>query len=350
MYSNENRVDTIKKKSLQRRLAGLAFETGLVQLGRPLWSNWLTVVNYHRIDDVTQPDFDSFKPNVSASPAEFERQMEYLTKWYNVVSVKELIGWLNGEKELPPHAALITFDDGYLDNYTNAFPILRQHGLPALIFLATGHIGTDVPFYWDLAAYCFHHTAKDHISFPHGRDAHWADHDELDTVSKDWTEALKALPEPEKQSWVERLPEILQVSIPEGYFQGLMMDWDQAREMSAGGIEFGGHTLSHPILTRISFEEAKSQIAGSRRRVQAETDQEVLGFAYPNGMMTDLNRGIEGLVAEAGYRVAFTLLHGPSPRKEVRSNPFAIRRIFISHKHSMQEFAAMLSPLNRLRD
>ena len=69
--------------------------------------------------------------------------MDYLAKWFNVISLKDLIEWLDGRKNLPPFAALITFDDGYLDNYLSAYPILRQHNFPALIFLTTEHIGTD---------------------------------------------------------------------------------------------------------------------------------------------------------------------------------------------------------------
>ena len=347
MYSNQAETET--RSSLKRKMLNLAYETGLIRAGRSLWARSLTVVNYHRIDDPYRKDFDSFKPNVSATPQDFDRQLDYLAKWFNVVSLSDIVEWLDGRKDLPPYAALITFDDGYLDNYTSAFPILHKFNFPALIFLTTGHIGTDAPFYWDMAAYCFAHTRSDNLTFPDGRVEHWSNQSELDQVSKNWIEFMKTLPHMEKQAYVENLPVLLEVSIPAGYFQKLMMDWDQVREMHQGGIEFGAHTVHHPILTRISPEQAREEVTGSKIRTEEELGEPVRGFAYPNGQASDLNEGIEKIVADSGIRAAFTLLNGPSSRTEVKRNPYAIRRIFISHRHSLAEYAMLLSPINRYR-
>jgi peptidoglycan/xylan/chitin deacetylase (PgdA/CDA1 family) len=244
---------------------------------------------------------------------------------------------------------LITFDDGYLDNYSSAFPTLRKYDFPALIFLTTGHIGTDAPFYWDMAAYCFSHTQSDHLTFPDGRVEHWSNRQQLEDVSKNWIEFMKTLPQVEKQIYVQNLPVLLGVSIPSGFFQKLMMDWDQVREMRKGGIDFGAHTMHHPILTRIPFEQVRREVVGSKSRIEEKLGEPVLGFAYPNGQATDLNKGIERIVADSGIRAAFTLLNGPSSQREVKRNPYAIRRIFISHRHSLPEFAMMLNPINRYR-
>jgi peptidoglycan/xylan/chitin deacetylase (PgdA/CDA1 family) len=160
---------------------------------------------------------------------------------------------------------------------------------------------------------------------------------------------MKALPQTEKQVHVQRLPELLDVSIPDGYFRKLMMSWDQVREMQKGGVEFGAHTMHHPILTRISLDQVREEIVGSKSRIESELGKPVLGFAYPNGQSSDLNGKIEKIVADSGIRAAFTLLNGPSPLNEVKHNPYAIRRIFISHRHSLPEFALLLSPVNRYR-
>jgi peptidoglycan/xylan/chitin deacetylase (PgdA/CDA1 family) len=275
--------------------------------------------------------------------------MDYLSKWFNVISAHDLVQWLSGGKELPPYAALITFDDGYLDNYTFAYPILRAHNFPALIFLTTEHIGTDAPFYWDMVAYCFHHTNRDQLTFPDGKTESWSNEEQRDQVSRNWIESMKLLPEGEKLRYVQDLPAALCVSVPEGFFKKLMMSWRQVREMQAGGIEFGAHTLTHPILTRITLDQVREEIEGSKARIEKELGGPVLSFAYPNGQASDLNREIEQIVAEAGIRVAFTLLNGPSSLEEVKRDPYAIRRIFISYKHSLSEYAALLSPINRYR-
>jgi peptidoglycan/xylan/chitin deacetylase (PgdA/CDA1 family) len=347
MYSNP--VEVQRRSSLKYKLLNLAYKTGLLRTGRGIWAKSLTVVNYHRIDDPYRNGFDSFKPNVSATPGDFDRQLGYLAQWFNVVSLKDLVAWLDGHQDLPPHAALVTFDDGYLDNYTSAYPLLGKHKLPALIFLTTGHIGTDAPFYWDMAAYCFAHTQDDHLTFPDGRVEYWSDVAQREQVSKHWIEWMKTLPQAEKQVYVDHLPTLLGVSIPAGFFQGLMMDWDQIREMQKGGIEFGAHTVHHPILTRISLEQAREEVIESKSRIEDELGEPVLGFAYPNGQASDLNKDIEKVVAYSGIRAAFTLLSGPSSQGEVKRNPYMIRRIFISHRHSLPEYATLLNPLNRYR-
>jgi len=347
MYSTQS--DMQARPSLKNKVLNLVYETGLIRAGRGLWAKSLTVVNYHRIDDPNRKDFDSFIPNISATPDNFNRQLDYLAKWFNVVSLKDVIAWLDGRKDLPAYAALITFDDGYLDNYTYAYPSLRQHNFPALIFLTTEHIGTDAHFYWDLAAYCFHHTQSDRLTFPDGRVECWSDSEQRNRVSRNWIELMKTFPQAEKETYVQRLPALLGVSIPAGFFRKLMMNWDQVREMRKGGIEFGAHTLHHPILTRISLDEVRAEVEGSKSRIEKELGEPVLSFAYPNGQMADLNDSIEKIVAGSGIRAAFTLLNGPSSQGEVKRNPYAIRRIFISHKHSLPLFATLLTPLNRYR-
>ena len=349
MYSSPSESNQQSQRSLKNKLLSLAHKTGLIRAGRGLWARSLTVVNYHRIDDPHRTDFDSFNPNVSATPEGFHHQMDYLAEWFHVISLQDLVAWLDGHRDLPPFAALITFDDGYLDNYSSAYPILRQHNFPALIFLTTEHIGTDAPFYWDMAAYCFSHTQRDQLIFPDGKVEHWSNSEQLERVSKHWIEFMKTLPQAEKEFHVQRLPESVGVSIPEGFFRKLMMDWDQVREMRKGGIEFGAHTMNHPILTRISLDQVRSEVEGSKSRIEEELGEPILGFAYPNGQSSDLNGSIEKIVANSGIRTAFTLLNGPSSQVEVKRNPYAIRRIFISHRHSLAEYAALLSPINRYR-
>ena len=107
--------------------------------------------------------------------------------------------------------------------------------------------------------------------------------------------------------------------------------------------------MHHPILTRIPLDEVRTEVEGSKSRIEKELGVSVFSFAYPNGQSSDLNDPIEKIVAESGIRVAFTLLNGPSALGEVKRNPYAIRRIFISYKHSLPEYAALLSPINRYR-
>ncbi len=349
MYLEGNLLRSEKRAWLKQKVFALLFASGLVRLGRSWWKDSLTVLNYHRIADPQREGEDTFRPNISASPEQFERQMDYLTRWFRVVSLREVVDWLDGRHRLPPYAALITFDDGYLDNYTHAYPILRRYGLPAVIFLATGYLETDRPFYWDLVAYCLHHTTQRQLFLPDGTLRCWTCQRDAERIAEEVIRQLKALPEVEKRAWLEQLPEQSGVVPPVGFFAGLMLRWEQVREMRQNGIEFGGHTMTHPILTCISLEQAWQEIEGGTARLVQELGEIPLGFAYPNGGPTDFNADVQRLVEQAGYRLAFTLLHGPSRLWEVRQEPFAVRRVFISYKHTLAEFAALLSWPNRYR-
>ncbi|MDP1713479.1 MAG: polysaccharide deacetylase family protein [Anaerolineales bacterium] len=350
MYSQHTTSKKSIRSSIIIKLASLAFDSGIFRTGRQFWSKSLTVLNYHRIDDPHQDSFDSFLPNVSAIPAEFSHQMDYLARWFNVISLHELINWLDGHQSLPAYAALITFDDGYLDNYTQAYPILKKYDFPAVIFLTSGHIETDTPFYWDMAAYCFHHTNHDHVLFPESKERSWTNKLERRNVNKAWVESMKNLADSEKQKWINTLPAKLGVSIPKNYFRNLMLSWHQVREMSNNRIEFGSHTINHPILSKIPVDQAYIEINESKVKIETELGQKVRGFAYPNGSKNDINSEIEQLVHQAGYRAAFTLQNGPTSIREVRHNPYAVRRIFISHTHTLPQFALLTNNINRIRN
>lgn len=326
----------------------LLHKLGIFNGARWLTPRHLTVLNYHRIDDVNRSGFDTFRPNVSASQAEFARQMDFLARNYRIISVADIVAFIKTDRALPPRAALITFDDGYIDNYTNAYPILKSRGLPAIIFLTTGYIESDRPFYWDLAAYCFYHTKKEAAELPCVGTQFWSNETTRDRVMYRWIEAIKMLPEGEKQLAVTRLPEILGVNIPGRAFANTMISWTHAREMSDNGIEMGGHTVNHPILTRISLGEAISEIVKSKQRIEDELRKPVSTFAYPNGQLADFNMEIAQQVKQAGYESAFSLLSGPTRYATVARQPFAIRRIFLSHEDNFSRFVAKLTGVPRM--
>lgn len=331
-----------------KKILNFVHETGLVRFGHKLLKKSLTVINYHRVANLE--DFqDSFQPNISASPLGFDEQIQYLMKWYQIISIDNLNDYLINKKPLPPHPVLITFDDGYLDNYTNAFPVLYKNKLPAIIFLASGYISSNLPFYWDLASYCFKHSKKDYILFPNNQERKWSSENEKKKVLQEWIEALKLLSETEKLKWIDQLANIMGVSVSENQYQNMMLTWEHVREMHSMKIDFGAHTITHPILTRIPIEQARKEIIGSKQKIEEELKHPVTSFAYPNGTRHDFNKEVIKATKEAGITTAFTLLNGPTLLSEVIKSPLAIRRIFISHRHTISHFSSLLSPINRFR-
>ena len=101
------------------------------------------ILNYHKVDTLEHP--------LSLSPQEFEEQMEYLYKnGYHTITPDQLMAYLKNDKQLPEKPIMITFDDGYQDNYLNAYPIMKKYGFTATIFVVSNLVGHDVRFMnWD---------------------------------------------------------------------------------------------------------------------------------------------------------------------------------------------------------
>jgi len=116
----------------------------------------------YRVPILTYHDF-GYGKGIKVGPENFERQMCYLKdKHYNVISLDELIEGIKKGKRFAHNAVVITMDDGYADNFTYAYPVLKKCGFPATIFLIANNIGTDANFLnWDEIKEMF----KNNISF-----------------------------------------------------------------------------------------------------------------------------------------------------------------------------------------
>ncbi len=326
------------------------FDLGIFSIPRQINPHLLTVLNYHRIVDSSVNDFHTFKPNVSASPETFALQMDYVKKHYNAIPVKHLAAWLRGERPLPSRAAIITFDDGYFDNLKYAYPVLKERGLTAIIFLATNYMGSNLPFYWDYAAYCICHTDKERVRLPSGMDVSWTDSVSRDRAVNQWVWSVKYLPQDEKLRAMDDLSKDLGVAVPSNAFVGLYLTWDQVRELSSVGIEFGAHTSSHPILTRASLSQVENELSVSKGRVQEETGKPALSFAYPNGGASDFSPEVVKLVQKTGFELAFTLMPGPTSYRSVKKSPLTIRRIYVGQSSTLPRFAAKLAGIEKVAD
>ena len=325
-----------------------AHRVGALRLTGSVLGRSLTVLAYHRVIEYAHPGFGSLRRNVSATPGEFASQMEYAARRLDPISLDRLADFARGEADLPRRALLVTFDDGYRDNLEQALPIMERFGINPTVFLATDHIGTDRPFTWDAAAWCFEYTRLVRADLPVVGHRSWATLGEREAVLGAWVEALKGLPDADKDEAVARLPEVLEVEMPAGAFAGLYLSWDEVRSMAAAGVSFGGHTRRHPILTRVSPEGARAEIEGCRDHLAAELDGPPIAFAYPNGGHGDFDAGTVALLAGAGFELGFTLIPGPARHREVAAAPLAIRRVYLHQGAYPARFAAKAHGVPRL--
>lgn len=314
--------DTIKtgKREL---LARWLHRTGLVWLASRLHATHsLLVLTYHRIGDPSATPFD---PGVySATADEFHDQMAYLRKTADIVTVDEALACLDGAPTAgrPRCRALVTFDDGCIDNYEVAFPILRSLGIQGLFFLISGMAGTGAIPWWDRIAYILRTATRS--AFPLTYPAGLA----VDTQSHGFHTSLRLILQLYKrpdnadgERFIAELRAACGGQEPPASSR-IFLDWDEARAMIAGGMAIGSHTHSHPVLSQLSDEQQLQELVGSRRILAEQLRAPIDTIAYPVGARSAFTPKTQELARQAGYRAAFSYygginLPGRTPRFDV---------------------------------
>lgn len=184
-------------------------------------SNRIPILTYHSIDDSGSV--------ISISPQKFRLQMHYLReKNFNIVSLKDIVQYLREKVTLPPRSVSITFDDGFANLHSVAYPILKSCGFTATIFLVPGHCGKN----------------------------------------NQWQGQPGVIP-------------ILD-----------LLDWDRIKEMADDGFDFGAHTMRHADLSTLTTEQAREEIVNSKLTIEERLGRPVQFFAYPYGSATSEIRDI----------------------------------------------------------
>ena len=304
----------------------------LVLARAPLW-NGLTVLNYHRIGE---PGNSPFDPGLfSATPAQFAAQVRFLTQNFDVIGASDLADWQNRRGRF----VMITFDDGYLDNYEAAYPILRAFGATGVFFLTSGFLDEGRIAWWDEISWMVRSSHLKQLS------------------SNPWTISELTLPDADRQPVLDRLLrtykslpgrktgeflEFLADALGTGRHPGdrsVWMDWSQVREMHAHGMQFGGHTVTHPVLSNLSRAEQEYEVRECRERIKAELGRPIPTFSYPVGQQDSFNATTQSCLREAGYEWAFSYYGGFNRRGQV--NPFDVRRVAIESHTSWAMFRSV---------
>jgi hypothetical protein len=170
-----------------------------------------------------------------------------------------------------------------------------------------------------------------------------------EVAAAEWIEAAKGVSGSARDDALEALAVTLGTDIPSDAYSGEVLSWADIREMAGLGIEFGSHTLTHPILTQLPVDQVTRELTESRRRLEDELGSDIRSLAYPNGTVRDFSPEIERLCAEAGYEAVFSLVPGPARRREALSNPMAIRRIAFYLPDTGRRWRAKVAGGGRLR-
>lgn len=279
----------------------------------------IPILCYHSIDDSGSL--------ISTAPSLFAKQVEYLRKYrYQVLSLGEMFRLFQTKQPISPKTLVMTFDDGYENNYTYAFPFLKSCGFSATIFLPTGYVGQKAGWMKrDLEAmFC----EKSNLS------SRQVDLNFLNrALVQERIPYLLTLPRKQLAPAIEKFLALADLPI---------FGWKEAHEMSQGGIEFGAHGHSHLFLPELTITDAAQEIQRSKQAIEERLQRPVHSFCYPYGA---LNCTVKKLVREAGFLGACSTRFGLNATNNL--DLFSLKRIMLNDSIDMLKFRLCLSRYNK---
>lgn len=285
----------------------------------------LIIFNYHRIkpnNNFSNPfDGDIFDTTVS----QFEEQIKWLKQNARILSENELIDILETKRVPSGLSVLITFDDGYIDNYTLAYPVLKKFNVPAIFFIPTNLINTRQVGWWDIIAYLIKNTKKPYITF---EDKKFFLQEERGKAISFFNNKMKLENGEMTANLLKNLAEACKVDIPDFAKQdSQLMTWDQIKELSRNNISIGSHTHTHRPLSTLSLEAQKEEMTLSKEILEREIEQNISSIAYPVGGHQHFTQESCNIAEQSGYKLGFS--YNTSINSWRTIHPFNIRRIYI---------------------
>jgi peptidoglycan/xylan/chitin deacetylase (PgdA/CDA1 family) len=268
---------------LPLQMAAASFGPQRRSRGEPkLW-----VLMYHRILPASDPRFASEEPGMVVTPETLRAHLRIAKQLFTIVSLEEWIRRRNDDLPLPPRACAITFDDGWLDNFQYALPVLESEGVPATIFVVSEMLGTEATFWPNRLASLLARFADAEVRAAAG----WLQPmlpAELNTAPD--SEQLAAIIDRCKQqsdAWLcQQLNQAeARVGTSAADTSPALMDWDQLTQMVATGlVDVGSHTCNHyRLLPALETEVMEREITASKRQIEQQLGRPVTLFCYPNG-------------------------------------------------------------------
>ncbi len=304
----------------------------------------LRILAYHRILESVEPDTFSFDLNlISASAEAFRAQLAILNRRFTPMRFDELIDIVEHGRPLPPRAVLITFDDGYDDNYRIAYPLLKDAGLSAMFFVSTGHIDSGRPYVYDWLVHMICVTDHSRISMPElGIDrALPASLQARRDVADVLLDQIKALDAATQVHVIARLEREWQLPASAGHPDCRPMRWSELREMQRGGMEIGSHGVDHQMLAKLSSSAMQIEIEQSRATIQRELGITADVLSYPVGGHDAYDAAVISAAQAAGYRMACSYVAGAESAST--TSRYEMRRLPVERQMDCAWFEGMLA-------
>lgn len=311
-------VAVIGKKNL---LSNILYHSKMLDFINMTTCNRLIVCNYHRLyDGQLQTDFDD---GVFAhSVKHFEKHLLWLSRNSKILTENEFLEILTGDKKIAKLCSVITFDDGYIDNYLLAYPILKRLGIPAMFFIPSSPIISRQLGWWDIIAYFIKKSKKNSIFY----DQELVSLEKKDVAIRLFQKIMKSKPHVETSGLLLKLSEACDVCLPEINTQSKeLMTWNQIQEVAQNGIDIGSHTHSHRVLCTITTDEQREEMNTSKLIIEKNIGRKIRTIAYPVGNYQHFTSQTMSLASECGYEAAFSFNTGVNYSNNL--NPFNVKRI-----------------------
>jgi peptidoglycan/xylan/chitin deacetylase (PgdA/CDA1 family) len=298
------------------------------------------ILMYHRVAELSNDPY-----GLAVSPTNFAQHLKYIQDMCHPMRLPDLVDALQ-QNLLPKRAVAVTFDDGYADNFCNAYPILSSEKIPATIFVATGYLNGSIEFWWDeLERYLLapkQAAPSKQIQMQGQIDERPNSTPEQKIIAH---QSIQQLLKPMSQSARDEVLDVLALWAGQGREERpdyRPMTTNELIQITQNGlIEIGAHTISHPVLSKLPLEVQFEEIIGSRQRLEGITESSVITFAYPYGTSEDYSDKTVEILKATGFHAACTTTHGSIGMGD---DPFRLRRCAVrnweidSFKRHLEDF------------
>ncbi len=329
----------INKELLRTGISRIIVTGGIASAGRKLFpKKGALILVGHRVSDDDEGCLQGLRPDW------FDEQLEYLSRNYRFLSLNQLLDYFEQGQSIPSNSVVITFDDGFRDNYTNAYPILRRYQASATVFLVTGCVTSGELPWPQKVGYVLQNTDADSLCHETtgGRELSLRSQQDRTKANGIVWASLCKLPRTQREREIENLCEMLKVQAP----RDRMLTWEQVETMHKGGMEFGAHTVSHPWMAQQSPEEARWEMETSLKELQDRLGIERPPFVFPGGSYTP---ELVDMASSVGFRCVFQSRGGIRVNSPDVTNQFSLSRVGLPNSPAFILEAELDGPLHSIR-
>lgn len=308
---------------IKQRAKQALLDSGLIRLAGKLRRKGAAILMYHSVLEDPSRLSDSLG-GIIHSRTVFEAQMKLIAGEFSPVTLEQVCHFVGGEGTLPERPVVVTFDDGYVDNFEMAMPILDRVGVPATFYVTVDCVENRRLPWPGRLRFSFRSTSRQ--TWKDENDKTW----NLSTPTERESAYLAVCDRVAKMSgtvlegYVARLESDLEARLPDSAGQ-LMMTWDQVSALAQHGHIIGSHTLTHPNMAFVSVEDARREFVESKQRMEAHVPTKITHFSYPcPALFPNWTEQTAEESRRAGYETAVTTSAGLAHKGD---NRLALRRV-----------------------